>query len=372
MSKWVSTWGNAMSISEVLPAEYAKDITLRYTIVSMFDGDKIKLSYDNFTGKEPVTISKTTIDLNGTFYDVTFDGNSSVTLDAEGMKQSDPVEMEIHKGDVLLVSFYLGEFTSLRCGVATQGPYSAAQFAWGDETRTHSFPVDTSKKTNWVYFLNQIDIHTSDKNKCVICYGDSITAQDWPDYVQMHILNRNKYTSVIRRAVSGTRVLREYDCITYQSYGLEGAKRFDHEMQAEGATSVVILQGINDIIHPVGTSVNQYRPMSDLPTSEELIQGLQMYIEKAHEKGLKVYLGTLLPIGGWRTYADFREEIRNDVNRWIRKCGETVIDFDKLIRDPQNVHRMLKEYDSGDHLHPSTRGYQKMAQLVYDTIKNDI
>ena len=29
--------------------------------------------------------------------------------------------------------------------------------------------------------------------------------------------------SIVRRAVSGTRILRQYDCITYQAYGLKGA-----------------------------------------------------------------------------------------------------------------------------------------------------
>ena len=34
MQKWVSVWGNAVSIAENRPERYAKDITLRYPIVT--------------------------------------------------------------------------------------------------------------------------------------------------------------------------------------------------------------------------------------------------------------------------------------------------------------------------------------------------
>lgn len=109
----------------------------------------------------------------------------------------------------------------------------------------------------------------------MICYGDSITAQAWPDELMLRLLREGKkHTSVIRRAASGTRILRQYDCITYDSYGLKGSNRFSHEIPTFGADTIIIQQGINDIIHPVGCDINPFRPMSDLPTAEELIDGL--------------------------------------------------------------------------------------------------
>ena len=137
-------------------------------------------------------------------------------------------------------------------------------------------------------------------------------------------------------------------------------------MPTDGADTVIIQQGINDIIHPVGREVNVFRPMSDLPTVEELIEGLKMYISQARSYGYKVYVGTLLPIGGWRTYAPFREEMRNAVNNWIKTTDliDGYIDFDKVLADPDNPSYMLDEYDSGDHLHPSPAGYKAMANAV--------
>jgi lysophospholipase L1-like esterase len=54
------------------------------------------------------------------------------------------------------------------------------------------------------------------------------------------------------------------------------------------------------------------------------------------------------------------------VNHWIRTSGEfdSVIDFDKVMRDPADPQRMLPAYDAGDHLHPGDAGYQAMANAV--------
>ncbi len=57
MKKYVTTWGNAISIADRRPENYAKDLTLRYPIRPMFDGDRLKITFDNFCGTEPVTIS---------------------------------------------------------------------------------------------------------------------------------------------------------------------------------------------------------------------------------------------------------------------------------------------------------------------------
>ena len=142
--------------------------------------------------------------------------------------------------------------------------------------------------------------------------------------------------------------------------------RFPREALVPGADTVIIQHGINDIIHPVGVEVNPFRPWSDLPTAEELIEGLRMYIKKAREYGLKVYMGTLLPIYGWRTYEPFRNDLRNAVNAWIRTTDETdgCIDFDAALRDAKRPEAFAEAFDSGDHLHPSDKAYQQMAACV--------
>ena len=367
MTHWASIWGNAMSIAENRPERYARNITLRYPIHVPFDGTALRLTFDNYTGMEPVTLDKVTLLTGETFLPVTFGGQQTVTIGAGMNATCDPVEAALHAGDTVYVSFYLADFTLMRSVVFTCGRLSGGWYANGDETETLRLDVNTSRATKLNYFLSNVSILTERKNRTVICYGDSITAQDWPDDLQLRCAREGYgHTAIIRRAASGTRILREYTCLTYESYGLMGSRRFGHELPADGADAVIIQQGINDIIHPVGEDVNIFRPMSDLPTAEELIEGLKAYIAKARSMGLKVYVGTLLPMGGWRTDAAFRQELRHAFNDFIRTTEliDGCIDFDAALRDPARPDWFLPEYDSGDHLHPSKRGYERMAAEV--------
>ena len=259
----------------------------------------------------------------------------------------------------------------MRSMVYASGPLSTGIYAIGDMTMEKDISINISRNTNNFYFLSNVSVLTESNNRCIVCYGDSITAQDWPNYLSLRCREEGyHHTSVIRRATSGSRILREYNNITYESYGLKGTNRFEHEVPTDGADTVIIQQGINDIIHPVGVEINPFRPMSDMPTLEELIDGMKYYISKARSYGYKVYLGTLLPIEGWRTYADFREKIRNDFNDWMRTTDlvDGCIDFDKALCDPENPSAFLPIYDSGDHLHPSKEGYKKMAETVFAVI----
>ena len=364
---WVSIWGNAVSVAENRPERYAKDITIRYPIQIPFAGEQLRLTFDNYCGTEAVTLDRVTVLHAGKFHPVMFDGGRSATMEAGENIVSDPVALQVSAGEVIQVSFYLKDFTLMRSVVFTCGPLSEGLYANGDETETIDIDINTSRKTHLFYFLTNVSVYTENENRAVVCYGDSITAQDWPDFLSLRCAEEGyRHTGIVRRATSGSRILREYHCLTYESYGLVGSKRFAHEVPTDGADAVIIQQGINDIIHPVGEKVNVFRPMSDLPTVEELIEGLKTYIAQAREMGYKVYVGTLLPMGGWRTDAPFRQEMRHAYNDFIRTTDliDGCIDFDMAVRDPERPDWFLPEYDSGDHLHPSAAGYRRMAMEV--------
>jgi lysophospholipase L1-like esterase len=92
-------------------------------------------------------------------------------------------------------------------------------------------------------------------------------------------------------------------------------------------------------------------------------------IDRAHEKGLKIFGGTLTPFEG-TTYPGYftpqKEVKRKAVNEWIRTSHafDGVIDFDKAVRDPAHPDRMLPAYDGGDHLHPGDAGYKAMGEAI--------
>lgn len=363
-TKWVACWGNATSITDQKEAMYAKNITLRYPIRMVFDGCALRLHFSNLTGTEPVTLSKVYIEQTT----VTFDGEKSVLIEPGKEVTSDEIAYEVKAGTDVNVSVYLGEITQMNAGVLITGPLSKGQYAYGDHALEEELPADDTRNTNWFYFLNTVDVLTKAENHAFICYGDSITAQSWPDDLAIRLWNEGiRNVAIIRRAVSGTRILRQYDCITYAAYGLKGATRFPIEMEAAGADAVLIQHGINDIIHPVGVEVNQFRPWSDMPTSADLIAGVEdIYIRYAKEKGYKVYGGTLLPIYGWRTYAPFREEIKNEFNHWIRTTDkfDGYVDFEEDVRDENHPEAFAEGNDSGDHLHPSEKAYEIMAGAI--------
>ena len=125
-----------------------------------------------------------------------------------------------------------------------------------------------------------------------------------------------------------------------------------------GARAVILLEGINDI-------------GDRSAKAEDLIPVYQQLIVAAHDAGLLIYGGTLLPFAGSNgTYGgDYGtpagEQERQKVNAWIRTSGafDGVIDFDKATRDPADPTRLLPAYDA-DHLHPNDAGYQAMANAV--------
>lgn len=371
-TKWVACWGNATSITDRKECVYAKDITLRYPIHMCFDGSAIRMRFSNLTGTEPITITSAFVAVRDkdvySPISITFNGKESVEIAPGSEIECDSTNIKISAGDILDVSLYFADYTQMNAGTLITGPRSRGQYSYGDFAKEETLPLDFTRNTNWFYFLNTIDILTSENNHALICYGDSITAQSWPDYLSIRTEKEGfKNVSIIRRAVSGTRILRQYDCITYQAYGLKGSTRFPIEMNVAGADAVIIQHGINDIIHPVGTDVNPFRPWSDMPTLEDMTKGVEdIYISHARKLGLKIYSGTLLPILGWRTYNEDRDFLRQAFNDWLRtsKLFDGCVDFDKAVLNPDNPLAFAPGFDSGDHLHPSETAYEAMANAV--------
>lgn len=374
--KWVEIFGNAPSLTAWKPEQYAKNVTLTYPIPVPFDGSAVKLKFSNRYGSERVTLSKWAVvrEENGSEeYSVLGEGEA-VVMNAGEERETEEFAVTVRRNDRIFVQIYLADYTNLTSGVLTTGCLSGGSASEGNFIGKKP-DVWKTAAVNWNYFLTDVSLKTDSRNRAVIMYGDSITAQDWPDECYRMLLSEeDNRISVIRKAVSGTRLLRQYDCNKYRSYGIRGDVRFPNECEVRGASAILIQHGINDIIHPVGTETNVFRPWSDLPSAEEMTACYQRYIGLAREKGLKVYFGTLLPIEGWRTYADFREDLRQEVNDWIRNCRDIdgVVDFDLAVRNPDNVHAFRDGFDSGDHLHPSKDAYREMGYAAFRMIREQL
>lgn len=210
-------------------------------------------------------------------------------------------------------------------------------------------------------------METTNKYK-VVCFGDSITWLGWPKEFYKRLRNSGvNNLSVVKAAIPGNRILHDSAKKYFGFlglYGPSGVSRFEKAISKhKNVKYVIVLHGINDLIHPGPNGVS---PASEIVTAEQIIGGLQTYIDIAHKNNIKIYGGTIMPIEGYKSYAPDIEEKRQLVNSWIRS-GEKfdgVIDFEKAIEDPDNPRRLRKECDHGDHLHPNKVGTQVLANAI--------
>ncbi len=130
--------------------------------------------------------------------------------------------------------------------------------------------------------------------------------------------------------------------------------RFARDVLGRANVKIVVVDlGINDILR---------NPR--LADPDAIVEGLRTLVRQAHARGIKVVGATLMPFGGHRGYTDARESVRQQINAEIRagRVYDAVVDFDQAVRDPYDPRRFRSDYDSGDHLHPSDKGYERMAE----------
>jgi len=203
---------------------------------------------------------------------------------------------------------------------------------------------------------------SSDKPKKVIaCFGDSIT-----DGVKWTNNYRDNYPAIlfsklyIENKITDISVVNEG--IDSDILYVRGLKRYEHDvLDIKGIKYIIVLMGVNDI--NVKNS-----------TSEKVISGYKQLIRKAHKKRILIYGATIMPFSRYphRRYIWNlkKEKHRNDVNSWIRNTKpqnggfDAFFDFDKFVKDPLNETSLGPFADSGDGIHPSTGGYEKMVESI--------
>ena len=143
--------------------------------------------------------------------------------------------------------------------------------------------------------------------------------------------------------------------------GESAIARLDRDVLAQaGAKHVIVLEGINDIGNPAA---------GEVVTPERIEAGDRQIIERAHARGLKVIGATLLPFESPPSvglYSAQGEAKREALSAWIRTSGafDAVIDFDRVMRDPERPTRLREAFASQDRIHPNDTGYEAMAAAV--------
>jgi lysophospholipase L1-like esterase len=207
-----------------------------------------------------------------------------------------------------------------------------------------------------------------------VSLGDSITDGNcstvdtnnrWPDHIAERLQAENHPdVAVVNESYSGDRVLTN-------GMGTNALSRFDMSVLSHPHVStVVMMMGINDI---GWTGQGAITPTDPEPTADDVVAGYKQLIDRAHAHGIRFVAITLTPfidtfkgtpLSGY--YTPEKEKLREEVNAWIRsnKMADGLIDFEKVVEDPNNPKHINPAYDCGDHLHPNDAGYQAMAKAV--------
>lgn len=380
---WVATWG--ASPAPQLPADQMRAAklefdkqTIRQIVRVSIGGASVRIRLSNAYGKREVELGAVHVAVRsegsgivaGSDRVVTFSGRSSIVIPPDAAVLSDAVKLEVPAGRDLAVSIFMPK-------AATGGGihYAAQQTAYigsGDQTAAGQISgADTI--ASWV-FLNGVDVLASQAAGTVVTFGDSITDgarstvdanKRWPNTLASRLTAQpgGKKLGVVDAGIGGNRIW--HDGVANVRFGVNGLARFERDVLSQpGVQYVVLLEGINDLGH-AGSSA----PESETVTAEDIIAGLTQMIERAHEKGLKVFVGTLTPFDGFPSrgyYTREKETKRQAVNEWVRnnKIADAFIDFDKAIRDPKAPGKINAPFDSGDHLHPGDTGYTAMGEAV--------
>jgi peptidoglycan/xylan/chitin deacetylase (PgdA/CDA1 family) len=143
--------------------------------------------------------------------------------------------------------------------------------------------------------------------------------------------------------------------------------RFDHDVLAQaGVRYLIVLEGVNDL--GMATRNGDVSPGEHAGLVRRILAAYEQFTVGAHTHGIQVFGATILPFTGSQYYhpGPATEADRQAINAWIRASGhfDAVIDFDKIMRDPEHPQQLLPAFDSGDHLHPSPAGYAAMAEAV--------
>jgi lysophospholipase L1-like esterase len=266
----------------------------------------------------------------------------------------------------LAISFYLDTPPAQQTG--HPGSRATSYVVHGNLVSAADLPQ--AKRVDHWYQISGADV-VAPQATAVVTLGDSITDghgattngnDRWPDVLARHLQSnsRTQRIGVLNEGIGGNRLLLD-------GLGPNALARFDRDVLAQAGVSwLVVLEGVNDL----GTLTRT----ADVSQAEHdalvhrIISAYAQMVARAHSHGIRVIGATILPYGGSNYYhpGPASEADRQAINQWIRAPGnfDSLIDFDRLMRDPAHPDRLLPAYDSGDHLHPSAAGYKTMGEAI--------
>ena len=375
---WVGTWATAPQtvVKSFMPYNNCMtNRSVRQVVKVSIGGDVIRLKLSNIYSMQPVEIrsiyiahAKDSSDIDAKTAQYFKFGNSYKTVIPAG-KQIVSDALKFNLRNLERVAITINYTSAPEIPTVHMGSRTTSYIMKG-VTNAHSNFAKAFRENHW-YNISGIDVYTMSNNMSAIAIiGNSITdgkcstdnAQNrWPDVMSEMLQLKHKITNqgVLNLGIGNNRVT------VPGGFGALAKERFDRDiLMQSGVKKVVIFEGVNDI--------GAARSGSSETVARQIIESIQGMMKKAKARKMKVYLGTITPFKGAGYYTHFHEAARLYVNDWIRSQAKNVdgiLDFAKLLQDPNDDRRMKREYASNDWLHPNPTGYKAMGIYAADIVK---
>ena len=375
---WVGTWATAPQtvVRSFMPYNNCMtNRSVRQVVKVSIGGDVIRLKLSNIYSMQPVEIrsiyiahAKDSSDIDAKTAQYFKFGNSYKTIIPAG-KQIVSNALKFKLRNLERVAITINYTSAPEIPTVHMGSRTTSYIMKG-VTNAHSNFAKAFRENHW-YNISGIDVYTMSNNMSAIAIiGNSITdgkcstdnAQNrWPDVMSEMLQLKHKITNqgVLNLGIGNNRVTAP------GGFGALAKERFDRDiLMQSGVKKVVIFEGVNDI--------GAARSGSSETVARQIIESIHGMVKKAKARKMKVYLGTITPFKGAGYYTHFHEAARLYVNDWIRSQAKNVdgiLDFAKLLQDPNDDRRMKREYASNDWLHPNPTGYKAMGIYAADIVK---
>lgn len=391
---WVGAWSTSpveFNLKKMLDMEWIKcdlglrNLTFRTRIQPTISGEDVRITLSNEFGTGPLTINTISVAKGyeklpqaiktWTRKNVTFNGQSSVTIPAGETVTSDPVGMSVDALEYLTVSLFMKRTETMKTYGLIGGDTYIMSGNFAKAATTIGVPMKMEAdfgEYSVIPALTGVEVYAPEASSAVVI-GDSTLANDIP------ILLAEKLQSVgitnvgiLQQAIKGNRLLDDGAGILGMAYGEAMVDRFERDaLNQPGVERIFLKVGVNDVVHP---NCESLKDEARAVTAEEMIAGYKQLIQQAHERGIEVYLFTRT---AWKGYTrnvlgsdDVQwspeiDQMRQDINAWIRSSdnpADGYIDLDFMCTD-ETVSELKSEYTT-DGAHFTALGQQTVVDAV--------
>jgi len=315
---------------------------------------KIRLQLNNLYDEKPLVISSLEISAdNVDKKSVTLNGQTNFEIPARLKEWSDWIDIDLPENQFLAIDLASPNETIHTVGMTISNDLVKTEYTDDMEPK-------------YFFGVSGLQVQTNQEHKRIAFFGDSLTNQGNFTAPLSISLESNFKVMTANYGIAGNRLLHAGNSVSQwsTSFGEAGFTRFDHMLSDFQPNIVIFMEGVNDLLHP-GSGT----PLSELPTSEALIDGVVELQEKCQEHDISFVPMTITPAdgninGGVSAWSDEKEQIRLETNQALLKMPN-VIDLAKLVE--QDGH-LKPEFDCGDHVHFSTAGGKLAAKYIEEQL----